>query len=297
MKTTSLPAIRHTLRIILLTLAFLSGNLLHAQEASEIRVLKGKITVEDGKQYFVLKAPLEIEGKLVEKLDLQTDGKEKPDAGKPDTFIFLQGTVGKNPKSGIPQFRVKPLVINKPAGNPGNADKTANTSNPGVIPQTTLLPQTTQNFTSNTTNNTVNNNTTVLLNPTAPAETSTTASDADSKLAGKWKTSTDTGSISFLGQSGSFGTQFSLDLEKDRSGICKIGASAPLGLSNGVSFFGTWRTSSYQGKPTLVFQVKDYSTESIKLSNPPKEIIWYIKHVGESTLVLRENNSEYQLSK
>ncbi len=159
MKPTSLQV----LRLLLLTLGPFAGNLLHAEETSETRVLKGKITVENGKHYFVLKAPLEIEGKLVDKLDLDQDQAGDPNTKKlldtqgSETFIFLQGAVGKNTGSGNPQFTIKPMVFDK---NPGVVDSPNRPSSFGVQLQTTLLPQTTQNFTSNTTNNTTVNTTT-----------------------------------------------------------------------------------------------------------------------------------------
>lgn len=284
-------AIKRLFMSLTVSVGLLPGPLLHAEEQpnAETQVLKGKIVVEAGTQYLLLKAPIELDGKTIEKLELVKDKDDKNTEGikslssneDSDPFVFLCGTIKTNQQWAIPRFTLKALTVNTLAST---AESTPPVQN--------------FNFTINQT--TLNQSSHTMLKPTtggnaAPAQSNPTGMEA--KLAGKWTNSTDSGSLSIGGQSLTKQTQLIVDLEKDKRAMLKFGMSGSFDFVNSLTCFGTWSVSSYQGTPTLIIHVKDYSTEGPNVPKPPAEIIFYIKHVGESTLVLRENKAEYQLSK
>ena len=76
-------AIKRLFMSLTVSVGLLPGPLLHAEEQpnAETQVLKGKIVVEAGTQYLLLKAPIELDGKTIEKLELVKDKDDKNTEG------------------------------------------------------------------------------------------------------------------------------------------------------------------------------------------------------------------------
>lgn len=286
-----------TLRFILLALGFQTALGLCADED---RVLLGQFATENGKPVFVLKAPLKVGDRVVKKLEIANPA-AIPAQGLPtERELFVRGTTRDASNE------ITNLMINQVISTSSIQNSTASPTPISAAQQWSNSAGANSRPVQNTTNiSVVNNQTVTQIDITAPPRNESGLSRSDEALVGRWSMTRQTDALTAIPNSKvevglNFGNQVVFDLAANKRAAITINAGGPLGIENGGTILGTWRTAMVDGRPVLVVIVNEYSVSANPFGQGrfPKTVRWWIKHVGAGTLILREDSGfEMQLAK